>query len=281
MLDARVMLPTTQTTSTTNAAEPRSRDYAERYRMYVDAARRNASAGHYFRRAFRWRQMDVEYSLWQAASMCVNPKAVYRHTTYRKQTKNQWARDDPTFVVMSCVFVTVAAIGYCAMYGGGGASATARIAARCAVGDYLGLGCVLATASWYLANTYLRTKQMGGHSHAVEQRVEWMYAFDVHCNAFAPTYVVLYVLQLLLSPLLRRSGYLASACSCVMYAIALAYHNYCVFVGYNALPFLERTEFFLYPAALVLVLAPFAALVAFNPTRFVLWLYFGPGALID
>lgn len=108
-----------------------------------------------------------------------------------------------------------------------------------------------------------------------------MYAFDVHCNAFAPTYVVLYVLQLLLSPLLRRSGYLASACSCVMYAIALAYHNYCVFVGYNALPFLERTEFFLYPAALVLVLAPFAALVAFNPTRFVLWLYFGPGALID
>ena len=56
-----------------------------------------------------------------------------------------------------------------------------------------------------------------------------------------------------------------------MYAIALAYHNYCVFVGYNALQFLERTEFFLYPAALV----------AFNPTRFVLWLYFGPGALID
>ena len=223
--------------------------------------------------------MDVEYSLWQMASMCVHPKAVYRHTTYRKQTKNQWARDDPTFVVLSCAFVALAAMGYCSMYNAEGASRAARIATRCVVGDYLGLGSVLATVSWYLANTYLRTKQLGGHSHAVEQRVEWLYAFDVHCNAFAPTYVLLYLLQLLLSPFLRRSGYLASAFSCVLYAVALGYHNYCVFVGYNALPFLENTEFFLYPAAAACVLAPFAILVAFNPTRFVLGVYFGDVAL--
>ena len=44
--------------------------------------------------------------------MCVNPKTVYRHTTYRKQTKNQWARDDPTFVVLSAIFVAVAALMY-------------------------------------------------------------------------------------------------------------------------------------------------------------------------
>lgn len=113
----------------------------------------------------------------------------------------------------------------------------------------------------------------------MEQRVEWLYAFDVHCNAFAPTYVLLYLLQLLLSPFLRRSGYLASAFSCVLYAVALGYHNYCVFVGYNALPFLENTEFFLYPAAAACVLAPFAILVAFNPTRFVLGVYFGDVAL--
>ena len=223
--------------------------------------------------------MDVEYSLWQAASMCVNPKAVYRHTTYRKQTKNQWARDDPTFIVLSCAFVAFAAMGYCAMYNAEGASRAARIVARCALGDYLALGAGLATVSWHLANTYLRTKQPGGHSHAVEQRVEWLYAFDVHCNAFAPTYVSLYVAQLALSPILRREGYLASISSCALYAVSLAYHNYCVFVGYNALPFLENTEFFLYPAAAALVAAPIAALLAFNPTRFVLWIYFGDAAL--
>lgn len=165
------------------------------------------------------------------------------------------------------------------MYNAEGASRAARVVTRCVVGDYLGLGSVLATVSWYLANTYLRTKQLGGHSHAVEQRVEWLYAFDVHCNAFAPTYVLLYLLQLLLSPFLRRSGYLASTFSCLLYAVALGYHNYCVFVGYNALPFLENTEFFLYPAAAACVLAPFAILFPFNPTRFVLHVYFGDAAL--
>lgn len=37
----------------------------------------------------------------------------YRHTSYHKQTKNQWARDDPAFVVVLCMLVAVAATAYC------------------------------------------------------------------------------------------------------------------------------------------------------------------------
>jgi UNC-50 family len=37
----------------------------------------------------------------------------YRHTAYQKQTKNQWARDDPAFVVITSVLVAVAATAYC------------------------------------------------------------------------------------------------------------------------------------------------------------------------
>lgn len=37
----------------------------------------------------------------------------YRHTAYHKQTKNQWARDDPAFVVVCCVLVAIAAVAYC------------------------------------------------------------------------------------------------------------------------------------------------------------------------
>lgn len=59
------------------------------------------------------------------------------------------------FVVMLCVFVMVVVIGYCAMYGGGGASATARIVVWCVVGDYFGFGCVLVMVLWYLVNIYL------------------------------------------------------------------------------------------------------------------------------
>jgi hypothetical protein len=33
------------------------------------------------------------------------------------------------------------------------------------------------------------------HSHSVEQDVEWLYAFDVHANAFFCSFLVTYVLQ--------------------------------------------------------------------------------------
>lgn len=37
----------------------------------------------------------------------------YRHTSYHKQTKNQWARDDPAFFVVTCFLLTVASLAYC------------------------------------------------------------------------------------------------------------------------------------------------------------------------
>lgn len=37
----------------------------------------------------------------------------YKNTAYHKQTKNQWARDDPAFVVVTCMLVMIAALAYC------------------------------------------------------------------------------------------------------------------------------------------------------------------------
>jgi len=41
----------------------------------------------------------------------------------------------------------------------------------------------------------------------VEQRVEWLYAFDIHCNSFFPLFIMLYVVQLILSPILLANGW--------------------------------------------------------------------------
>ena len=69
--------------------------------------------------------------------------------------------------------------------------------------DFLGVGAGVATAYWYVANRYMR--EGVNHSHAVEQRVEWMYAFDVHVNAFFTLFVSLYCGQLVLSPILMMN----------------------------------------------------------------------------
>lgn len=226
----------------------------------------------YFRRIVKWRQMDLEYTLWQMLYLCISPKTVYRTTSYHKQTKNQWARDDPAFVVICSLLVAIAATAYCIAFGNSISHSILTIMSAVIV-DFLLLGAVLATAGWLLANRYLR--EVGRHSHNVEQRVEWLYAFDVHCNSYFPLFLLLYVLQYFLSPLLLAQGFLPSLFSNVLYAIALVYYHYTVFLGYNALPFLERTELFLYPVGVIVALLPFTVLGGFNPTRFVLSIYFG------
>jgi hypothetical protein len=50
------------------------------------------------------------------------------------------------------------------------------------------------------------------------------------------------VLQFLASPLLLAHSFLSATVSCALYAAALSYYHYLNFLGYSALPFLERTE---------------------------------------
>lgn len=50
------------------------------------------------------------------------------------------------------------------------------------------------------------------------------------------------VLQFLLSPVLLWRSFLSSALANALYVIALGYYHYMNFLGYSALPFLERTE---------------------------------------
>ena len=48
---------------------------------------------------------------------------------------------------------------------------------------YLGLGCIVATGAWLVANKLLHRRHPHPHSTGVDQNIEWLFAFDVHCNA--------------------------------------------------------------------------------------------------
>ena len=50
------------------------------------------------------------------------------------------------------------------------------------------------------------------------------------------------VVQFLISPILLRRGILSTILSNTLYIVALSYYHYLNFLGYSALPFLERTE---------------------------------------
>ena len=141
--------------------------------------------------------------------------------------------------------------------------------------DFIVLGVLVASFFWFVANRYL-LKDTGNHSITVHQRVEWLYAFDVHCNAYFPLFLILYVLQYFLTPFLlgNANGTVCGWLSSVMYGVAFSYYHYITFLGYDALPFLRDTQRFLVPVAVVWVCTLVSVLVGFNPTRTVLSMYF-------
>jgi hypothetical protein len=106
-----------------------------------------------------------------------------------------------------------------------------------------------------------------------------LFAFDVHCNSFVPLFVSLYVGQLVLSPILAQTGFIAAFLSNLLFAISLSYYHYCQFVGFNSLPFLEKTEFMLYPVLVLIASIVPLSIFQFNPTRYVLFWYFGSSAI--
>ncbi|GBF95508.1 hypothetical protein Rsub_07858 [Raphidocelis subcapitata] len=234
-------------------------------------SRSGSMFGTYFRRIIKPQQMDFEYTFWLMLQLCISPKTAYRHTSYQKQTKNLWARDDPAFVVVCCLLLAAASAAYCATFSRSLWHSMLSVLSAVVV-DFLLIGLATSSTCWFIANRFLRKRNLPHHQ--VEQHVEWLYAFDVHCNSWFPLFLELYVLQFLLTPLLLLHAWLPSALACVLYAAAFSHYHYLNFLGYSALPFLERTEALLWPVGAIVIALPFALLLRFNPSRFVLSMYF-------
>ncbi|KAI8072623.1 UNC-50-like protein [Gongronella butleri] len=221
------------------------------------------------RRLFRFPQMDFEYALWQMGYLLIAPSRVYKNIYYHKQTKNQWARDDPAFLVLFATLLCTSAVAWGLAYGLGMVGILRAVLFMICV-DFLLVGALVATTCWFVSNRFLAHN---GMAHANPQKVEWAYAFDVHCNSFFPVFLILYVVQFFFMPLLQRSNYISLLVGNIMYLVSSIWYVYGTFLGYNALPFLVHTELFLYPVGLFVVLF-FLSLFGYNVSQHVLSAYF-------
>jgi hypothetical protein len=129
----------------------------------------------------RYLQMDMESARDQMATLLSwAPGRVYKTAYYRKQTKNQWARDDPAFAVLQIAVSTAGAVAYGLAFGVRGIWGYIALIAHAVLLHWLLFGVVAATVGRGVANGHL----LAHRAHSVEQRVEWLYAFDIHCNAY-------------------------------------------------------------------------------------------------
>ncbi|KAJ2727069.1 hypothetical protein GGI07_000187 [Coemansia sp. Benny D115] len=200
--------------------------------------------------------------------LLVSPKRVYRNIYYHKQTKNQWARDDPAFIIIQVTGISAMCAAYSVVYGVGIHGFIKALVQLLAV-NYMLMGVLLATVTWFVANRFLRHQSV----HAVDQQVEWMYAFDVHCNSFFTFFVFAYVLQFFFLPVLMKTSWMSLFLGNTLFALAGSAYAYTTYLGFHAMPFLHHQESFLYTIP-VIALAYLASLFGFNMSHHVIDYYF-------
>ncbi|XP_043928122.1 protein unc-50 homolog [Protopterus annectens] len=226
-----------------------------------DAARHTAGAKRYkyLRRLFRFRQMDFEFAMWQMLYLFTSPQKVYRNFHYRKQTKNQWARDDPAFLVLLSIWLCVSTTGFGFVLGLGVFNML-KLLLWVVFIDCIGVGLLMATLMWFITNKYLLK------TPSKEYDVEWGYAFDVHLNAFFPLLVILHFIQLIFLNQILKDWFISSLIGNTFWLVGIGYYVYITFLGYSALPFLKNTVILLYPFALLILLYVLSLALRWNFT---------------
>ncbi|ETN84163.1 UNC-50 family protein [Necator americanus] len=150
-----------------------------------------AKLSRFVRRFMHFKQMDFEFASWQMLYLLIQPQKVYRNFLYRKRTKDQFARDDPAFLVLLSLSLLFSSVFY-AVALGLPLWGFVKFFLWVVFIDCIGVGLVVATILWWSSNRFLRKVQ--------DQDVEWGYCFDVHLNAFFPMLILLHVLLPIIYP---------------------------------------------------------------------------------
>lgn len=218
----------------------------------------------YFRRLIHVGQMDFEFALWQLAYLVISPQKVYRNFQYRKQTKDQFARDDPAFLVVLSGLLCLTSICF-GLVMGLKFYDTLKLLSWVVIFDCIGSGLCIATALWWLSNRYLRT--------ASANEIEWAYAFDVHLNAFIPLLIILHGVQLVFISLINQQWWISTLVGNTFWLIALSYYFYITFLGYSALNFLKKTTIFLMPIIPCIMVWLLSVMIGWNFTSSLIRFY--------
>jgi hypothetical protein len=88
---------------------------------------------------------------------------------------------------------------------------------------------IISQKKRFLTNRYLRTNT----NQAGDQQVEWAYAFDIHCNSFFPLFLMLYILQFFIFPIITRHNIVSLTVGNFIYFVSIVWYIYGTFLGFN------------------------------------------------
>ncbi|XP_011185523.1 protein unc-50 homolog [Zeugodacus cucurbitae] len=213
----------------------------------------------YLRRLLKFNQMDFEFAVWQMIYLFISPQKVYRNFNYRKQTKSQFARDDPAFLVLLVVCLCVTSVVLAWTMGLNFLQSISFILYVVFV-DCIFAGIIVASFLWVMTNRYLRSSNL-------EPDIEWGYAFDVHLNAFFPPLILLHFVQLFFYDwVISQPWFFSRLLGNTFWLCALSYYIYITFLGYNCIPHLKNTRLILIPLPIIFLFYLVTVIIGWNVT---------------
>ncbi|XP_026474069.1 protein unc-50 homolog [Ctenocephalides felis] len=221
----------------------------------------------YVRRLFKFQQMDFEFAVWQMVYLFIAPQKVYRNFNYRKQTKSQFARDDPAFLVLFTGMLCVTSLGFGWVFNLQ-FSQTLYFLLYVIFVDCIFMGVLVATMFWFVTNRYLRINPNAD--------VEWGYAFDVHLNAFVPPLIILHFLQLFFYyGVISHDLFISRLIGNSFWMMAVSYYIYITFLGYSCIPELRHLRLLLAPLPALFVVYLISLAVGWNVSETLINFYLG------
>ncbi|KAL3235966.1 Gmh1p [Nakaseomyces bracarensis] len=190
--------------------------------------------------------LDFETAIWEMANLIFKPRKTFRSIYYQRQTKNQWARDDPSFFILEITLLTVSSIFWSIFYYHHSFWKSLQSIFNMIFVDFFLFGFVIATLFWVTLN-----QSKFKFRSAASSSVEWAYCFDVHCNAFLIVLLGLYYVRFLLLPLSAVFGVLIPN---ILFCSSFTYYFILTFYGYSQLPFLKNISFILFPTVILCLL---------------------------
>jgi len=211
--------------------------------------------------------MDFEFAAWQLVYLFTAPEKVFKNSVYRKQTKNQYARDDPALLVILAACIIISAAGLSIVLHLNFFSFI-KFTLWLVLIDCMLVGAIVATFLWVFTNKFLKKDAL------TSDDVEWGYAFDVHINAFFPPLIILHIFQsLFFSYFISQDWFIARLFGNTLWLVAVIYYCYITYLGYSSLPYLKDTKFILYALVPVFLVYLVSILAGINIMRLIMDFY--------
>ncbi|CAH8523104.1 unnamed protein product [Heterobilharzia americana] len=234
----------------------------------------------YFRRLIHVRHMDFEYAIWQMCQLFVGPQRVFRNFRYRKCSRQQWARDDPAFLVLMMGFLLFTSLGFSVCMSLNVIQAIEFVLWVVFV-DFISISLLQATFFWIITNHFFIDPSKVRSIHfstlasdtETNPQVEWGYAFDVHLNGFFVALCILHLLQLPFLYMILNNWFIGRLLGNTFWLASFIYYTYITFLGYRALPFLKSTTVLLWPITVAVVIYIVSFVMKWNFTLFLCHFY--------